>query len=262
MREEIRNVFINRMKVSKVLVFICMITLVFATTGIVRTYAEAKEIKLEIGTVMNANDDTKMYQIPLAEYAGIGVLKQITANITFDQTEAQGWVGGGGANGYSSVSGWQQFDYEHSFIDGEVNTVDIVTECSDDATYDEDSLVQIGWWWGSTETVTLNSVTLLFEIADETDDSETEADVTADGTTTDEISTDGISADETITDDTESDADLSDAAQSEDANAEGGEAGETGLPQTGTLSTIVFYALGMCFIAGGAKAVSKNRQDK
>lgn len=139
-----------------------------------KTEALAAEVTKteEINAVLDTNDSTNMYQLSLAGYAGSGELQKIVATVTFAQPEALGWVGGGGAIGYSTDGDWQQVDFEHQFVDGDTNTVDIVVEIPDgiNVTYDEGSIIQVGWWWGSTSYITLDKISLVFESADAADD--------------------------------------------------------------------------------------------
>lgn len=127
--------------------------------------AEVTEV-VEVNTVLDSADEaSKMYQLPMASYAGKGTLEKIIVTITFDQTTALGWAGGGGAIGYSTDGDWQQVDFEHQFVDGSVNTADIIIEIPDGvtATYDEESIIQVGWWWGSTSYITLDKISLVFD---------------------------------------------------------------------------------------------------
>lgn len=116
-------------------------------------------------TLDASNDDTKMYQIPMDKYSGNGDLKKILVTITFDQTAAQGYTGGSGAIGYSTDTEWQQIDFENAFVDGEKNTKTFEIEIPKDVnpTFDEGSIVQVGWWWGSTQTITVDKVEFVFE---------------------------------------------------------------------------------------------------
>ena len=92
-------------------------------------------------------------------------LKKILVTITFDQSTAQGWTGGGGSIGYSTDGEWQQVDFEGAFVDGQKNTATIEVEIPKgiNPTFDEGSIVQVGWWWGTTASITVDKVAFVFE---------------------------------------------------------------------------------------------------
>lgn len=126
------------------------------------------EIKklIECSKVLDANaEETKMFQIPMEQFAGNGSLKKINVTITFDQTVMQYWTGGAGAIGYSTDSEWQQIEFENAFIDGTKNTVEITIDVPEgvNPTFDDGSIFQIGWWWGSTASISVDKVEFVFE---------------------------------------------------------------------------------------------------
>ncbi|MBQ9119573.1 MAG: LPXTG cell wall anchor domain-containing protein [Lachnospiraceae bacterium] len=127
--------------------------------------------KDDFGIVIDAEGATNLWQLPMADYAGNGKLVKILLTITFDQTAMKYWTGGGGAYGYSTDGEWVQEDFEHAFIDGSKNTkvFEIVIPEGVTATFDSGSIFQVGWWWGSTSTITVDSVEFIFEKRDVTE---------------------------------------------------------------------------------------------
>lgn len=196
-----------------------------------KTEALAAEVTktVEVNAVLDSADDSKLYQLPMEQFAGNGDLQKIIATVTFAQPEALGWVGGGGAIGYNIVSAdgdWQQVDFEHQFVDGETNTVDIVVEIPDGVVvaYDSESIVQVGWWWGSTSSITLDKITLVFD------------------------NPDAAPAEDTT--------DTAPAEDTEDTAS----TGTAELPKTGLVSSVVFLAAG-AILSGAGVAVAKGKKE-
>ena len=125
---------------------------------------EVSESVSENKVLDSAQESTKMYQISMGQYADCGKLTDILVTITYTQIPSAGWTGGGGAIGYSAVEGWQQIDFEHAFVDGATNTKTYTIHIPDGITptLDSGSIVQVGWWWGSTGTITVDSVEFKF----------------------------------------------------------------------------------------------------
>ena len=189
--------------------------------------AEAKAAEVtktaEVNAVLDSADEaSKMYKLPLADYAGNGSVEKIIVTVTFDQTTALGWVGGGGAIGYSTDGDWQQVDFEHQFVDGATNTADIVVEIPDgvNVTFDPESIVQVGWWWGSTSYITVDKIDLVFD----------DPNAAAEDTTPEAPA-----------------EDTTDAPAAE-------------LPKTGLVSGLAFLAVGSALVAAGA-AVKGKKED-
>lgn len=190
-----------------------------------KTEAFAAEVTKteEVNVVLDSSsEDTKMYQLPLEKFAGNGDLEKIVVTVTFAQTETLGWVGGGGAIGYSTDSDWQQVDFEHQFVDGSTNTVDIPIEIPDgiNVTYDPESIIQVGWWWGSTPSITVDKITLVF-------------------------------------DDPNAAPAVEDTAPADDTSAP---ADKTELPKTGLVSSVVFLAAG-ALLSGAGVVVAKGKKE-
>ncbi|MDE6875043.1 MAG: LPXTG cell wall anchor domain-containing protein [Lachnospiraceae bacterium] len=116
-------------------------------------------------TLDSSSEDTKMYQIPMQEFDGSGKMKKILVTITFDQSTPQGWTDGEGAIGYSTDGEWQQVSFPAGFVDGQKNTqtIEVVIPDGVNPTFDEESIVQVGWWWGSTPSITVDKVEFVFE---------------------------------------------------------------------------------------------------
>lgn len=115
------------------------------------------------------NEGGKMYQIPLDQFAESGAIKKFAVTITFDQPSVLGWTGGGGGIGFSTDKEWQTADFEHGFIDGAKNTVRYEFEVPEGVTVTMNtaadpndlstgSIFQVGWWWGSTPSITVDKI--------------------------------------------------------------------------------------------------------
>nr|MDE7298077.1 LPXTG cell wall anchor domain-containing protein [Lachnospiraceae bacterium] len=126
--------------------------------------------EVEPNKVLDANnEDGKMYQMPLDQFAESGTIRKFAVTITFDQPSVLGWTGGTGGVGFSTDKGWLTADFENAFIDGAKNTVRYEFEvpegatvtmntASDPSNLSTGSLFQVGWWWGSTPSITVDKI--------------------------------------------------------------------------------------------------------
>ncbi len=134
--------------------------------------ASAAEVKYNGGKIelSAAADDTKTWQYNLTELAGNGTLTQIKMDLTCPFA-ATGWAGGGGAVGMNFGTEWFQVDFAaaETSADNWSVTLDIPATYNDVAQDFSDGIIQIGWWWGAGDTLTIDSLTFVFEGGTTTD---------------------------------------------------------------------------------------------